>query len=193
MSDADCSLLAAASEGDSEAWTALYGLHSKRVYRYGLAMCGSVALAEEATQETFLALLNLRGRFDPALGSLAGWLLGVARNKVLRLLERERSHGGLEEIDGRGSAISAAGSIEVAVQAAETRSAVRRAVLALPANYREVVVLCDLEEMDYAAAAAVLSCPVGTVRSRLHRARQLLAVRLAPLQAGAGKNSEGIH
>jgi len=54
----------------------------------------------------------------------------------------------------------------------------RRAVLALPKRYREVVLLCDLEEMDYADAATVLNCPVGTVRSRLHRARALLLEKL---------------
>jgi RNA polymerase sigma-70 factor (ECF subfamily) len=54
----------------------------------------------------------------------------------------------------------------------------RRAILALPKRYREVVVLCDLEEFDYVAAAAALDCPVGTVRSRLHRARALLVDRL---------------
>ena len=62
---------------------------------------------------------------------------------------------------------------------------VRRAVLALPANYREVVVLCELQELAYAEAAQILSCPVGTVRSRLHRARELLAARLQGLRQPA--------
>jgi RNA polymerase sigma-70 factor (ECF subfamily) len=57
-------------------------------------------------------------------------------------------------------------------------AALRRAVQALPRRYREVVVLCDLEEVDYADAAVVLSCPIGTVRSRLHRARGLLLDKL---------------
>jgi RNA polymerase sigma-70 factor (ECF subfamily) len=60
----------------------------------------------------------------------------------------------------------------------EGLEALRRAVVALPRRYREVVVLCDLEEMDYADAAAVLGCPIGTVRSRLHRARALLLDKL---------------
>jgi RNA polymerase sigma-70 factor (ECF subfamily) len=60
----------------------------------------------------------------------------------------------------------------------ERLEALRRAVLALPRRYREVVVLCDLEEVDYAEAAVVLGCPIGTVRSRLHRARALLLEKL---------------
>ena len=60
----------------------------------------------------------------------------------------------------------------------EALEAVRQAVLALPTHYREVVVLCDLEEMDYANAAAALGCSIGTVRSRLHRARGLLMAKL---------------
>ena len=79
---------------------------------------------------------------------------------------------------------------------AETIERVRRAVLALPVNYREAVVLCDLEEMDYAQAAAALGCAVGTVRSRLHRGRALLLekLRVAPLaseQRPAARQARG--
>ena len=62
----------------------------------------------------------------------------------------------------------------------ESVDALWRAVLALPRRYREVVILCDLEELDYSDAAAALGCPVGTVRSRLHRARALLLEKLQP-------------
>jgi RNA polymerase sigma-70 factor (ECF subfamily) len=65
----------------------------------------------------------------------------------------------------------------------ETVEQVRRAVLALPASYREVVVICELHELGYAEAAQILGCPVGTVRSRLYRARELLALRLETLRA----------
>ncbi len=61
----------------------------------------------------------------------------------------------------------------------ETAHQVRAAVQSLPPGYREVVVLCDLQEMEYADAAAIIGCPIGTVRSRLHRARSLLATKLA--------------
>ena len=67
----------------------------------------------------------------------------------------------------------------------ETIEEVRRAVLSLPGHYREVVVLCDLHEMDYAEASSVLSCSVGTVRSRLHRARRLLLDKLKSRSANS--------
>ncbi|MEZ5356419.1 MAG: RNA polymerase sigma factor [Bryobacteraceae bacterium] len=180
--ESDEVLLAAVSNGDARAWSSLYSRHAKRVYRFGLAMCGSIPLAEEATQEAFLALLDRSGRYDPSRGPFATWFLGVARNKVLGLLRRE----GPRITGDVNRATSEIGSADPAgLLAAEMRSAVRGAVLALPEKYREVVVLCELDEMDYAAAAAVLECPVGTVRSRLHRARQMLASRLAPLRPGA--------
>jgi RNA polymerase sigma-70 factor (ECF subfamily) len=65
----------------------------------------------------------------------------------------------------------------------EMVEAVRRAVLALPAHYREVVLLCYLHELSYAEAADVIGCELGTVRSRLHRARALLAERLDAMNA----------
>ena len=68
----------------------------------------------------------------------------------------------------------------------------RRAVFALPVRYREVVVLCDLEELTYAEAADALGCAIGTVRSRLHRARTMLAARLAALREAAGARQRGV-
>ena len=65
----------------------------------------------------------------------------------------------------------------------ETIAAVRAAVQSLPLAYREAVVLCDLQEMDYSAAAGVLQCPVGTIRSRLSRARALLAAKLSAMHS----------
>ena len=75
---------------------------------------------------------------------------------------------------------TAAGDLMADVTRKETIDSVRKAVLSLPEHYREVVVLCDLQEMDYAEAAAALGCAVGTVRSRLHRARAMLLEKLRP-------------
>jgi RNA polymerase sigma-70 factor (ECF subfamily) len=65
---------------------------------------------------------------------------------------------------------------------AETIELVRKAVLSLPAKYREVVVLCELQDVSYGEAAEVLGCAIGTVRSRLHRARALLLAKLRPAE-----------
>ena len=165
-------LVARLATGCEESWLTLYRRYQGRIFRFALHMSGSRALAEEAAQETFMALLARPGRFDPARGSLVSLLLGITRNKTLALLEKERPDVRLEDI-----------YLEPVHGDAERnlmRQAVRQAVLTLPAGYREVVVLCELEDMDYAEAAVVLNCPVGTVRSRLHRARKMQAERLAP-------------
>jgi RNA polymerase sigma-70 factor (ECF subfamily) len=163
--------IAALARGDEAAWDEFYAAHRRRVFGFALAMCGSRELADEATQETFLAFLRQANRYDPSRGPVEAWLLGVARNKVLRLLEREPVPGELDRETGDSS-------FSEALEAGEVREVVRQAVLALPAAYREVVVLCELQEMSYEEASQVLDCAVGTIRSRLHRARQLLAERL---------------
>ena len=122
--------------------------------------------------------------FDPTRGSLNAFLVGVARNLLLRRLQRERFYVPMEE-DSDDEATTqelfptTGGPLEE-LSRIETINSVRMAVLALPERYREVVVLCDLQEMSYVEAAEVLSCAVGTVRSRLHRARALLIDKLRP-------------
>jgi len=143
-------------------------------------MSGSAATAEDVTQEVFLALLRKECGFDPARGTLSGYLFGIARKLVLRQLERGRADVPLESEADEASVPELAVDHDVlgALTQREGIEALRRAVLTLPRRYREVVVLCDLEEIDYAEAAEILGCPIGTVRSRLHRARALLLEKL---------------
>jgi RNA polymerase sigma-70 factor (ECF subfamily) len=182
-SESDQELLRLMLAGDEDAFTALYRRRQGGVYRFALQMSGSVAIAEDVTQEVFMALVNEAGRFDPARGSLTGYLYGIARHHVLRRLERERSF--VPMLDDAGDAdvmtnerLLAEGDPLRELTRHETIESVRQAVLALPTHYREVVVLCELHEMSYAEAASALSCAVGTVRSRLHRARALLVQKL---------------
>ena len=150
------------------------------IFRFALHMSGSEALAEDITQEVFLAIIRDGCGFDPARGTLSGYLYGIARKLMLRHLERGRLdvtlESDLEETALPEMAVNDDPLVEMTHR--EGIEALRRAVLALPRRYREVVVLCDLEEVDYAEAAAVLGCPIGTVRSRLHRARALLLEKL---------------
>src|SRR5690348_5863180 len=143
-------------------------------------MTGSASTSEDVTQEVFLALLKAECSFDPARGTLAGYLFGIARKLVLRHLDRSRTLVELAAQDHDRTAVSPAATADPMVELIhrEGLEQLRRAVLTLPKRYREVVALCDLEEMDYVAAAAALDCPVGTVRSRLHRARALLLEKL---------------
>jgi RNA polymerase sigma-70 factor, ECF subfamily len=157
--------------GDDGAFTALYRARHAPVYRFALQMTGSVVVAEDVTQEVFIALLDCGRRFDEERGSLASFLYGIARNLVRRRMERERE---TEEIGEFANEDDLLGDLT----RRETIEQVRRAVLSLPGTYREVVVLCDLQDLSYEDAAAAVECPVGTVRSRLNRGRAMLAKKL---------------
>jgi RNA polymerase sigma-70 factor, ECF subfamily len=180
----DSELLQSMLAGDEEAFAALYRRRQRAIYRFAFQMCGSQAVAEDVTQEVFMVLIREGYTFDPARGSLNAFLMGVARNHVLRRLRRERFYVAIEEdsesdVNTKQAALTDAGPLDE-LSRTETIELVRAAVLVLPERYREVVVLCDLEEMSYVEAAEILGCAVGTVRSRLHRGRALLIEKLRP-------------
>ncbi|HEV7890318.1 MAG TPA: RNA polymerase sigma factor [Pyrinomonadaceae bacterium] len=179
----DAELLRLMLGGDEEAFTALYRRRQGGVYRFALQMSGSEALAEDVAQEVFMVLMRDGGNFDPSRGSLAAYLYGIARNHVLRAFERERSFVPLEtDADDSNDAPHANLVAHFDPLGDLTRGEMveklRQAVLALPAHYREALVLCELHELSYADAAGALGCAVGTVRSRLHRARAMLAEKM---------------
>ncbi len=163
-------------DGDRDAFTALYRVHSPRVFRFALLMTGDREKAGEVVQDVFVWLIHNAGGFDPARGSLDAFLFGVARKFVLRKLRHERRWAPLDETAALSSGLSS--SPDAFSQ--EDTVALKRAIASLPVRYREAVVLCDLEEKTYEEAASVLGCATGTVRSRLHRARDLLARKLRP-------------
>jgi RNA polymerase sigma-70 factor, ECF subfamily len=167
----DSELLGRMLAGDETAFTALYRARHAPVYRFALQMTGSVAIAEDVTQEVFIALIEHGRKFDPARGTLPSFLYGIARNLVRRRIEKDREMEAIGEFAGDEDLLGD-------LTRRETIGQVRRAVLSLPATYREAVVLCDLQDLSYDEAAAALECPVGTVRSRLNRGRAMLARKL---------------
>jgi len=166
--------------GDEAAFVALYRRRQAAIYRFALHMSGSASQAEDVTQEVFLTLLRQECGYDAARGTLSGYLFGIARKLLLRHLERSRSDVPIEADteDGPMAELAVDDSPLDDLTHREGIESLRRAIRTLPRRYREVVVLCDLEEVDYADAAGVLGCPIGTVRSRLHRARALLLEKL---------------
>jgi RNA polymerase sigma-70 factor, ECF subfamily len=176
--ESDEKLLAGALGGDEDSFTALYRRRNGPVYRFALHMSGDAGVAEDVTQEVFLALLESGGRFDPSRGTLLSFLYGIARHRVLRRIESQRP----EELE-LGQEAAAGDDLLDGLTRRETIEQVRRAVLSLPPVYREVVVLCDLEGASYEGAAVALDCPLGTVRSRLSRGRAMLAQKLEPRAA----------
>ncbi len=183
----DEDLLARLLKGEEEAFTSLYRRRQSSVYRFALQMSGSEAMAEDVTQEVFLALLVDGKGYDPGRGTLAAYLYGIARNKVLRFLERQ-GPSALHEAHAEPASAERGPLEELAGK--QSVQAVRLAILALPLHYREVVVLCELHEMSYEQAAEALGCAVGTVRSRLHRGRSLLEEKLrGASEAGLARGS----
>ena len=189
-------LLKRSAKGDEEAFTQLYRRNQAQIYRFALRMTGRAWAAEEIVQDVFMTLVREPKKFDPARGPLGAFLYGIARNRVMKHLERQPRELPLEY----RSAENGASEIDVPdertpahwAELRERRDCVRSAVLSLPPEFRETVVLCELEEMSYEQAATVLECPVGTVRSRLHRGRALLLAKLemlrgTPRRANAGR------
>ena len=176
----DDDLLRRIPGGDEEAFLAFYRRHQGAVYRFALQMSGKTEVADEVTQDVFMVVIRAAQPYDSKRGSVHAYLYGIARNFVLRCLDRERPY--VTVLDDPASEHSEQASGDRDALSDLTRNerieSVRKAVLALPAAYREVVVLCDLNELEYAQAADVLGCAIGTVRSRLHRARTLLIEKM---------------
>ena len=180
-------LLRRAGKGDEEAFTLLYRRHQAALYRFAVRMSGNAWAAEEIVQDVFMTLMRDPKKYDPARGTLGGFLYGVTRNRVLKHLERSpQREVPLQEKNenGNGSGIVLLDATTPAIQAEKRERAeqVWAAVLDLPADFREAVVLCELEERSYEEAAQMIGCPIGTIRSRLHRGRALLMARLEILR-----------
>jgi len=173
--------------GDEAAFTMLYRRHQGPVFRFALHMSGSASVAEDTVQDAFMIFMREARTYDAEKGRVGAFLYGIARNCVLRRLAKDKFFVAIEEsaagvLEDQGLASGREVVIADDPLSCATRNeaiaSVRLAVLALPARYREVVVLCDLQEMSYVDAAAALGCAIGTVRSRLHRARKLLWEKL---------------
>ncbi len=191
----DDELLRRSLAGDEAAFVALYRRRQAGIYRYALQMCGSRILAEDVTQEVFMALIRVEKlNYDPSRGSLAAYLYGIARHHVLRSLERDKSYVPLagEGEEENAPAVERATSDDDLLHnfaRKEMLEQLHAAIATLPAHYREVLVLCDLHEMSYAEAAVIIDCAIGTVRSRLHRARSLLIEKLRPAACNSNVDS----
>jgi RNA polymerase sigma-70 factor (ECF subfamily) len=162
-------------EGDRDAFTELYRTHYPAIFRFAFYMTGDRVKAGEVTQDVFVWLIHHPAEFDPERGGLPAFLGGVARKLLLRRERNERRWLPLPRFETRDSADAA-----VDLAHAIDTAALRKAIALLPGRYREAVVLCDLESRSYEEAAALLGCAIGTIRSRLHRARQLLVRKLQP-------------
>ena len=179
-------LLRRSAKGDQDAFAILYHRYQAPLYRFALRMSGHSWAAEEVVQEVFMTVIREPKKFDPNRGTLGGFLYGVTRNRVMKHLERTPKDLPLAEKTDDGFSPETLASKELTpmewAELRERRAQVRAAVLDLPVEFREAIVLCELEEMSYEEAAGALECPIGTIRSRLHRGRTLLLAKLEMLR-----------
>jgi RNA polymerase sigma-70 factor, ECF subfamily len=198
----DIDLMRRLSTGDEGAFLEFYRRHQGGLYRYAVHMTGRREAAADVVQETFLTLIRQAGKFDEEKGAPGAFLYGIARNHVRKLQEKESRYVALGDETGDGFMSNAAegnhngngryagqsGDAETVLEGLERSQAIQKlrdAVLTLPEHYREPITLCDLEGKSYEEASALMACPVGTVRSRLNRARSILLEKLRPNRVGA--------
>jgi RNA polymerase sigma-70 factor, ECF subfamily len=174
--DSDTELLLAAQQGSSDAIATLYHRHGPLIYRFTLRLSRDSAVAEEITQEVFLALLRDTSRYDANRGAaLSTWLCGIARRQLWRHFERTQRFVPIDTLDEPFDPPSFDEGPAELLSRAEALAILRDGLDSLPLILKEVVILCELEELTYQQVALILAIPIGTVRSRLHRARARLA------------------
>jgi RNA polymerase sigma-70 factor, ECF subfamily len=151
-----------------------FSRHKDAVYRFAWRMTRSPAAAEDIAQEVFLSLLGTPARFDPARGALRPFLLGITRNLSLKRWREENRWGELTDDWFVAQPMDPAGR--------ETAEIVAEAVRELPLLQREALILAEYEGLSLEEIALAVEAEVGTVKSRLHRARENLRRMLAPLK-----------
>lgn len=159
--------------GDAEAFRQLFEAHHAAMFRFAYRLTNSIDAAEDVTQECFLGLMR-RSKFDEARGSLRPYLYGIVRNLV-----RQRERAKHREVEWNEEAAECADPIA----SEELTAIVQAAICALPPLQREVIALCEFEDLSLEEAAAIVGADIGTVKSRLHRAREGLRRRLAPYRS----------
>jgi RNA polymerase sigma-70 factor, ECF subfamily len=189
---ADAQLLRRCAAGEGAALAQLYRRHGAAVYRYAWLLTGSETAAADIVQDSFIALLDRAGGFDPARGSCAAYLCGIARHLAARQFDaRLESRADIEAMADAVAAHDLA-LPPVPQDDAERAQALTRlyaAIRRLAPHYSDVLVLVELQEFSYAEVAAITGIEPGTVRSRLARARERLRELLAADGAIAGEGT----
>jgi RNA polymerase sigma-70 factor (ECF subfamily) len=173
--DQDLELVRRCLRGEDTAWSALLQTHTRKIYNLCYRFTGRTSESEDLTQEVFIKIFQTLKSFDAAQGTFVTWLHRVARNHLVDHYRRTRKDrmtssiedelGGLEEKPG--ATIEPAAHLEHR----EQKERLQRALEKLSPDLREAVVLRDLQDLDYAEIAQVLTVPEGTVKSRINRGR----------------------
>jgi RNA polymerase sigma-70 factor (ECF subfamily) len=162
---------------------AAFDLHRDAVYRFAWRMTGSADAADDITQDVFLSVLRHPGRFDPLRGALRAFLIGIARNLALKRWRDEHRWEDLDDEDGGlPLEVQLKPDVMLTLERSEIAAIVGQAIHALPPLQREALILVEYEEMSLQDVAKTVESEIGTVKSRLHRARENLRRALAPLK-----------
>jgi RNA polymerase sigma-70 factor, ECF subfamily len=188
----EAELLRRAAQGDEASFLLLYERHRTPVFRFACRMLGASAPAEDVTQECFLSVLRRPDAFEPGRASLRTYLCAIARHLALKQLRRRGQETTTDDPPEEGLSGDGDADPLQRVIDEEAAGAVRRAVEALPPLQREVVVLFEYEGLSLAETAEVCGIDVGSVKSRLHRARERLRRGLAPLLGAAPARSTAV-
>jgi RNA polymerase sigma-70 factor, ECF subfamily len=190
----EAELLVKASRGDEAAFLVLYERHRTPVFRFACRLLGSAPLAEDVTHDCFVSVMRKPELYQPELASLRTYLCAAARNLAFKQLKR-RGHETTVEDPPEPPTTNATPEPLQRVLDGEVVEHVRQAVETLPPLQREAVILFEYHEMSLADIALVAETDVGTIKSRLHRARQRLKRTLAPWyeSAAVGRAEERSH
>lgn len=165
--------------GDGAAWEELLRTHHRKTYNLCYRFTGNTAEAEDLTQEIFVKIFQTLASFDPEQAQFSTWLNRISRNHLVdhyRRTRRDRATASLDDEDeGIHPRAGPASDARASVEARERRDLLQAALSRLPPEMREVVILRDLQDMDYAEIAQTLGVPEGTVKSRINRGRLELA------------------
>ena len=165
-------IIARARRGDADAFEQLVAAYRNQVFRLALRMCGNEADADEVAQEAFLSawkgLPNFRGE-----SRFSTWLYQLTTHAAIDLMRREKRQAAAEDIDGITAADDGP-SPQQQVERTETQREIRSALMQLPEEYRQVLVLRFMQELSYEEIGQTLKLPAGTVKSRLNRAKAQL-------------------
>ena len=165
----------AALAGDASAFEAVVVAHERRVFAFLGRMGFDAATAEDLAQDTFVRVWRHRDRFDPARGSLAAWVFGIARNVALTERRRAGRRPSGRADDGALERLASPDDAPASVERAERRERLRLALAALPDADRTAIALSYVDGLSASEAAALLGCRADAYRARLSRARRRLA------------------
>jgi len=186
LTTTDVDLLPRCRGGDEAAWRELVALHTRKVFGLAYRFTGRVDEAEDLTQEVFVKVYQTLGRYRESDGPFGGWLMAVARNHAIDHYRRRKQER-LRRADDPAILDGAPAREEhpmAGLEREERRHLVHSGLRALPPDLRVPLILRDLQELPYEAIASELGIPLGTVKSRINRARIELAKRLLGRQRG---------